>query len=324
MTEENKHIVPIELITRVLAGEANPREQEGLRSWLTQSADNQKEFDGIKKLWDTTPNAHQQINIDAEWSRMESTIAPAKGKVVSLNRILQIAAAIIILLAGAFLLRTQLTTTTIKTAHAETKKIVLSDGSTVNLNAGSKLSYGKSFGEEKRAVQLTGEGFFNITSNKEIPFVVLAQGTSIEVVGTQFNVRAYKNIPEVKVTVVEGKVAFTEKAEPAKKVLLAAGETGTFSKDKKILKKKPVVDVNDMAWKTYSLSFTKSSLTTVVDVLENTYHVKFRVANKVKDCTITVNFEDKDLKSVLKVLQSTLGLRYKQEGDVIIIDGDGC
>lgn len=79
-----------------------------------------------------------------------------------------------------------------------------------------------------------------------------------------------------------------------------------------------------MAWKSRQMYFEHTPLHEVASVLENTYQVEIEVSETVRECSITVSFEDSDLASVLSVLKSTLSLRVRVDNDKIFLSGQGC
>lgn len=83
-------------------------------------------------------------------------------------------------------------------------KITFPDGSIVWLNAGSKVKYDSNFAKASRKVELTGEGYFEVSKNKELPFVVSTGKLSVKVLGTKFNLKSYEEDSELKVTLKEG------------------------------------------------------------------------------------------------------------------------
>lgn len=85
-------------------------------------------------------------------------------------------------------------------------KLILEDGSEILLNSGSLIKYPKHFDENKREVYLEGEAFFKVTHNAEKPFIVNTGKIKTTVLGTSFNIRAYPEIDQIKVTVATGKV----------------------------------------------------------------------------------------------------------------------
>src|SRR5690606_26455782 len=99
--------------------------------------------------------------------------------------------------------------------------ITLPDSSKVTLDGGSVLYFPEEFSSHKRQVILKGEAFFEITSDAERPFEVLAKGTVTRVLGTSFNMKAYEEDDQLSVAVVTGKVRVetNDLLEPAQKVL---------------------------------------------------------------------------------------------------------
>lgn len=82
-------------------------------------------------------------------------------------------------------------------------KVTFPDGSVVWLNAGSKVKYDSNFAKESRNVALSGEGYFEVSKNEELPFVVNTGNLSVKVLGTKFNLKSYEEDSEVKVTLKE-------------------------------------------------------------------------------------------------------------------------
>src|SRR5699024_2837118 len=96
---------------------------------------------------------------------------------------------------------------TITTPKGGQYKIILADGSKVWLNAASSMRFPVVFSGEKRAVYIKGEAYFEIAKNEKKPFEVFVNDKiKVEVLGTHFNVRAYKKASAIKTTLLEGKV----------------------------------------------------------------------------------------------------------------------
>lgn len=104
----------------------------------------------------------------------------------------------------------------------KTHQIILSDGTKVWINSGSRLSYPADFKDNSRIVHLEGEAFFKVTPDSQKPFVVMADKIATHVLGTEFNVKAYQG-SETHVTLVKGSVK-VEIPEQKKEVLLQPGE----------------------------------------------------------------------------------------------------
>lgn len=326
MNNEPENIAPIDYLTKYFANEASEEEIRQVEKWRDESIENSTEFNAIKKLWDITdmPGGKEPIDINLEWKKIETFISPVINRKLIVRRYMAIAASLVLLVTLVFLGISKINTTIDKTEIAQVKEFHLPDGTIINLNANSKISYQKGFGSEHRNVKLTGEAFFHVSSNKNIPFIISANGSSIEVVGTQFNVKAYKNQENVKVTVSEGVVKISDMKEPQKHILIHAGETGKFNRENKKIEKIESININDVAWKTKIINFDNTSMEEVARVLSNTYHINIEVSASIKPCTITVSFNDKNITDILNIIKSTIKLNIKIIDDKIIISGPGC
>ncbi len=111
----------------------------------------------------------------------------------------------------------------VSTRHGSRSKITLPDGSTVWLNVGSKLNYdyGKS---ESREVVLEGEAFFDVQKDENRPFLIHTRKMDITVLGTTFNVKAYREDKTVETSLIQGKVEVTIKGDRPEKIILVPNQ----------------------------------------------------------------------------------------------------
>ncbi|NJO68691.1 MAG: FecR domain-containing protein [Bacteroidetes bacterium] len=91
--------------------------------------------------------------------------------------------------------------------------VTLADGTKIWLNAGSKISYQRSYNQHNRGIYLEGEAFFEVAKNKNIPFLVHSAGIVVKAIGTAFNVKAYPEEGIVETTLVEGSVSIESTAK---------------------------------------------------------------------------------------------------------------
>lgn len=324
MDNDRQHIDPIALLPRVFSGEARPEERRVVDDWIGASPDNRKEYGEFARLWDMTGNAvpTREIDIDTEWRRMESIVFPVRS--LKPMRYLQIAALIAVVSVLAFLAIRQGKVEQHRSSPLGTSEVILPDGSRVTLNAESKLTFRKGFGESHRRIILTGEAYFEVRPNAGLPFVVHAGSARIEVTGTRFNVRAYRKLNRISVTVTEGSVKLSEERNEVKTTPVRAGETGWYDVKSRRITHSEIQNPNDLSWKTGILDFRNTPLGEVVELLSNTYHRPFTIDPALNDCTVTVRFENRSLDEVLSVLKSTLGLEISEEGSQIKLKGPGC
>jgi len=135
-------------------------------------------------------------------------------------------------------------------ARLEPMEILLEDGTRVMLNRDSKIRYNKKFGTEAREISLRGEAWFDVARDTARPFLIDAGSAMVEVLGTSFNVNAYKENPIIEITVESGVVAVKAKQDLEEQIILRAGNSGSYNSSKHELKLQSDYNPNNFAWKT--------------------------------------------------------------------------
>lgn len=187
-------------------------EIEEIVSWIESSVENKKEFNEIKNLWAYTNfadyNSYAKIP-DENLQKM------SKRKIIDLHFGLLKYVAVLILsfLVGGTVMffigngsDVDLAYNEVIVPYGESAEVILPDKTHVWLNSGSHLIYPSSFKNNTRQVQLKGEALFEVNHDPAKPFHVLTRKLTVEVLGTTFNVEAFSNTENVKVTLIEGKV----------------------------------------------------------------------------------------------------------------------
>jgi transmembrane sensor len=203
-------------------------------------------------------------------------------------------------------------------------EFILPDGSVVALNSNSKLQFPKKFKNNVREVTITGEAFFDVIPNPEMPFIINAGNAQIKVLGTSFNVNAYPENETVEVVVETGtvQVSSNEKLNRLEtaEILLKPGEKGTFLNSLGKLEKGLNSDANYLAWKTHNLVFENTPLKEVVQYLNKTYYTNIQLKeDNLNNLVLTAQFERKPVDFILDVVQITFGLKLEQENDIYIL-----
>lgn len=221
------------------------------------------------------------------------------------------AAAVILLMFGAGVLFIPRTVTV---PHGEFATVTLPDGSTVELNSGSELEYGWLFDITNRSVSLDGEGYFSVKESEE-PFIVSAQGTKVEVTGTEFNVQSWSVNPdaETTVSVAEGSVAFYPRDKQNQAVYLMPGQTSRWVQAMgQPSDPKPIALDKISGWRDGKLIFDQKSLAVIFRELERRFDTKITLeATDMANQTLTTYYNNpKDIASILKDICRVKGLRF--------------
>lgn len=225
----------------------------------------------------------------------------------------RIAAVLFIPLAIAFFLNIRKEplmegTQTISTPLASKTNFTLPDGSVVYLNAGSSLSFPKSFSGDKRLVKLDGEAYFDVAQSKR-PFEVETPALTVDVYGTAFNIMAYNNaLPEV--TLERGKVAVTSKTGEQR--FLNPGEQARIDTISHSIAVNKVETNLFTSWINNKLIFKNEPLGDVIQRLERWYNISIDIQDELlaqKRLNATIEYES--VSEVMDLLEITLPLKFE-------------
>jgi transmembrane sensor len=271
------------LIVRALENDLSTEEHATLQAWLEEDASNLRYYEELQKTWALTATADTDFAPDTNrnWEAFKQKLAAPVIAELPVRRIspyrnaFRIAATLLLLAGAATLyLLNRSQDITVITAAKEKKEITLPDGSKVFMNQNSSLRYAKNLTGAERAVYLEGEAFFDVAQQPARPFVVYANHTQTQVLGTSFDIKAYEKQP-VEVAVLSGKVAVSRRTEDksSNRLVLTKGRKAIFKTDKQ-MEEIAIADPNFMAWKEQVLVFQDIPLGNVIKTLESYYNVK--------------------------------------------------
>lgn len=327
-----------ELLIRFLSNEATEPEKQLVQDWLRKDMDNLKYFEELSTIWKSGEDLKSFSLIDAaeDWEKVRERmygekdkrkVLPLYKKPSWIKQLSKVAAVFILLGLVLFWVNSNYwkiggKDETSYTSTAQTTEFTLPDGTNVHLNKDSYLSYNEEFGKEKREVKLVGEAFFEVKQNKEKPFLVRSGTVVTQVIGTSFNIYSYSK-DTIKVTVLTGKVSLQKKANTENKIMMTAGERGTYIKGD--IQKSVNQDLNFISWKTGILTFKHTPLVKVIHDLEKHYGQKIQLENnEMESCELTSTFKNRSLDEVLAELELVLSININKKDNIIIISGEGC
>ncbi|MES2837682.1 MAG: FecR domain-containing protein [Bacteroidota bacterium] len=326
-----------DIIIRSLQAEASKEELAALQNWMQQSKENKKLYNDIKKIWNDTEMitvSSSNFDADAAWQKINKRITEYDSKVKQLqpvattNKWLKIAAAILVLFtigATSYFVYDNVAVKDLvaQTNASQMQEIVLADGTKIILNKNTQVTYPDKFNGATREITLDGEAFFEVAKDSAKPFIIHTFNSNVQVLGTSFNVRAFKKSKAVEVDVVTGKVAFSD-ISGKQKVYLLPGDKGTLDTENKLAVSQ-TVDNNFNAWQSKRMVFSNTKLDRVLGTLENFFEVEFKVSNqKIYDCYFTATFDQPNINEVLQVLSVSMGVTYTKKDNVYYLNGNGC
>lgn len=192
--------------------------------------------------------------------------------------------------------------------------VVLPDGSRAWLNAESSIRFPTVFAKNERKVSIAGEVYFEITPDKQKPFLVDVQGIqSIKVLGTHFNVNAYGDEAAVTTTLLEGSVVVSPANKNDKTVRLKPGDQASLSGKGTIQVEKDVNTEGVIAWKNGFFQFEKANIKTVMRQLSRWYNVDVTYEGVASERTFSGKINRSvNASEVLEILQFT-GVNFRIE-----------
>ena len=209
-------------------------------------------------------------------------------------------------------------TTTLRTPQGGEYHMILSDGTSVWLNAGSSITYPLAFQADRRDVTITGEVFFEVTKDANRPFTVHAEGTSVRVLGTSFNVSAYPEDKTIRTTLIEGRVQM-QKGDAVQHLM--PGEQARVGKGESDEILVRTVDVEEaMAWKNGYFYFRQEPIRMAMKKIARWYDVEVvfegPIPQKGLEGTIS---RMENLQQLLDALQLTGAAKFSLKGRRVIV-----
>ncbi len=371
----NKIEITDALITRYFSGNLSQEELQQLLFWINENPENEKRLFLMKDLYDAgaATRLHEEAQTREGWDKLQKTIAK-KQKTDSvkkadhphwISRIRRYAAIFVLgALAGSLCVYFFPTTQgkepiaaiakqcEITTGKGERATIILPDGSTVKLNACSSLSYPDDFGKKSRELQFAGEGYFDVRTNADIPFVVKTSGLNIKALGTTFNVKAYTDEDVVETTLVRGLVTIENDRnrnivtlKPDQVITIPKKLIATTSDQEQLVTKKSSVEEGKIqtpekaeqkavlidkiepalytSWKDDRWIIKSESLESLAKKMERKYDVEFSFEDEAsKKYVFAGTLKDYPLEQILEVIRLNAPIQYVVKEKSVTISED--
>ena len=310
-----------EHIIAYLEGRLSMEEKNAFDELLQSSPDFKKEVEDIRFIWEATAELklQKQINTQQNWKKISKQIAAEKYKKKILSFIRTSAAILLIpvLIATYTLFDTlkewnniPVEQVELTTAYGLVSKVTLPDGSEVWLNSGSSISYPKRFTNKKRNVQLTGEAYFKVTSDKSNRFdVITPNGLQVSAYGTEFNVKAYEDEDKIEATLAKGCVDVSEIGQPISRTL-HPGEQVVYYKNTNRIEVEKVNLAVETSWKDGKMIFRRANMNEIVQRLARHFNVEIKLeGEELYDYKYSATFTTETLHEVLLLLEKTAPIK---------------
>lgn len=313
-------------INRVLSRKANPELAKKVASWFATD-------EGSLYLESLIDNDINELSYDTEVKYSEIDRLPTmnlqsdtrkKSLITYSAKIAAILIPLILIISSItvinsrILLWGELTYNEIYAPKGEDMQIILQDGSKVFLDSDSKIKIPTKFSFRNREVFLEGQAYFEVKSNKSWPFIVNMNGTSVEVLGTSFNLCAFRSDNSITLKLDEGKVRIYDDKNT---IDVIPGEIATYDKSNglfSISKLNEITEAYD--WRDNTLFFEDASLEEVIRHLNRKFNINFKIANpKALETYYTIVLQSSSLSEILSELEEISPLEYIYDRNLNII-----
>jgi ferric-dicitrate binding protein FerR (iron transport regulator) len=262
---------------------------------------------------------HHKINLEQKSQKI------SKAKRIFLN-VSKLAAILLVgLICGILVQNYKKTAPVYYTSIApkgSVSQMLLPDSTMVYLNSGSEIKYLANGEKGQREVFLNGEAWFQVTKNKQQPFIVHTPYYNVNVLGTEFNVKAYAEDNEVTTTLEKGSIQITstENFKIRNNQVLKPGEQLIYNKERNSIELKNVTPKLYSSWKENKLIFINMELKSLVTLLERKYGVDIQVDDPaLLELHYDGTLKNETIIEVMDILKQSLPVNYRIDEQKILI-----
>lgn len=297
----------------------------------------------MQGLWEEIKAS--DIPYPVDWNKMYDTVIRSEERLPAIRTKrklswLRIAAAMMIIFSGSALYwHLNNKSGNVDSSQAATADVVkagdsvrvnkrqiihLPDGSTVILNADSRLDYPSAFSGKTREIFLSGEAYFDIKHDSKKPFLVHTGKIVTKVLGTAFDIKAYPGDESIRVTVTRGKVQVLN--ENKSLGLITANQQISFSRKTQKYVEKSVDSKVFVAWKPEEIAFNDITMSEAAKRIEQRFGTTVEFINPaIRNCRVTATFSEDDmLEEILTVICGVTRSDFSIQNNKISINGKGC
>jgi transmembrane sensor len=314
-----------DLLIVYLLKEASADQIRVVENWRHQSSANELRFERFQLIWETSKKLDLQDPIDAHTSlavlkekiKAQKSVGTKTVKLAPKYFWLKAAAILVLISAIAWFYNGAQTVENMQAVTGELVQVdTLSDGSVITLNKQSVLEYPSKFkGNQRHVVLAKGEAFFDVSPDREKPFLITSGKTTIRVVGTSFNVKLKHDAVEV--IVESGKV---EVSKGGKRIFLMPGEKILVSDKANQLAKVKTPDLLYNYYRTKMFVAEDTPLWRMVEALNEAYDSKIEITNPaIRDLPLNTTFNNESLEDILQVISRTFRITVKKDQNRIIL-----
>jgi transmembrane sensor len=306
------------LIVRYLNGNCTREEHLEFKDWLDESTDHVKEFLSLKDIWDTSESTVDRTIEHLALFYKNLYNKSKKSRIVWIKSFSAIAAVLLLGLIITVLVPSNSNNPpenlqVFSVPLGSRSKIMLADGTEINLNSGSELKYSSAYISGNRVVSLIGEGFFKVKSDPGHLFIVKTKDFDIQVTGTKFNVCSYADDDYSAATLAQGKIDLQMKGT-SQILSIKPGEKLQMNRETRKYSLTNADVEAEIAWKDGEFIFRKIPFPDLLQRLERWYDVKLHYSDaELQSFAFTGRFKNQEtIWQVLDALKLTSPIGYRK------------
>ena len=311
------------VIRKSFTGGLSTDEEILLEKWLGSDEDNGREYSFLKSLhvWKNPPFAPDEVGDGRMPWRIRRLLLKSSIETNVFVRVYRIAACLLLIpLAGMLVWALTARPSNqdivamqeVRAPFGICSAVTLPDGSEVVLNAGSSLTFPAVFDGTSRAVELSGEAYFEVESCPDRPFIVRTGELDIVATGTSFNVEAYSGEDRIAVTMVEGKVGLYASDDRLIRTMVAEDRLVYF-RNTGTVDETAGYSYRYISWKDGVLAFRNDPLDSILARLGRLYNVEFILLDEnLAHKQFYATFNNESLESIMKLLSMSDNVQFEQ------------
>jgi len=295
-------------------GYASKEEKEEIRSWLKDSEEHKKELFKEREFFDAVILSEK---VCQDPKKEEAKRPLSKSILYESIKIAAVVALVLVCTCYFYqskLKQASLATNIVTVPAGERAKVTLPDGTKVWLNACSEIQYPGIFIDSVRKVKLQGEAYFEVTHDKDHPFIVQTKKFNIKALGTKFDVDAYEDSNNFCTSLMQGSVEVSEQINPSSRIILKPGHQVSMT-DGHLKETNTIKDYDLFRWREGLICFRDLTFEQLMIRFEKCYGIHIIVLNeKMKSYVCSGKFRVSDgINNALRIIQKDA--KYKFERD---------
>jgi len=314
-----KEIENIEnLIARYLNGNSSREEQQQIVEWIEEIPDHKNRFLSLKDIWDVSGNNDSHTGEQLVLFYKNRLEKARRSRILWIRSSSAVAAVLFIGLIISNLIPQKVILPpenfqVFSVPLGSKSKVLLADGTEVNLNSGSELKFSNNYSESNRVVSLKGEGYFNVKSDVTHPFVVKTSDFEVKVTGTKFNVCSYEDNEYSSATLDEGKISL-QMNRSSQVFVIHPGEKFDLNRSSKAYSIAESDVESEIAWINGEFKFNGIPFPDLVQRLERWYDVKLNYSGaELHQYKFTGRFKNQEtIWQVLDALKLVSPIDYRK------------